>query len=854
MLDSKKAEFIRLFQEFADTFAVTPEGQKHISLYDKNRQTGQQNFQSIQAAEARGEDVTDLVLLKLLPHMGTASNETQGAWNHHAPAITGNLKKWYESDGQSYDWQAITKAIFNFVQRCVTDPTELKNACLDFCNLTYSKGFQVGMLTPILNALRSDEFLLVNKKPCCVINYFEGTSYKAILTGYPQINAGLRQMIQAIALEMRQICPEVPLQDDDLFDMFCHWLVAVKKYNFDIRYWKIAPGENAWQWEECRDQGFIAIGWDELGDISTLDRKEFDMHRDQLIDQHPEQKWNKSGVNQVYTFAQIKPGDYIVANKGKTEVLGIGTVTGGYYFEPNASRYKHRLPIRWYDLTPKRVNQINWQRTLIALTLEQFEELDGNVVLPHLLPKATNLFTPATFALLTTWQDNPDLSFYYKHQDELRRHVQEPFNKLLHLIATRPSAQITTQAGATSWGTASLEGRFGFLGFLFIQITSTGLRFGFQVSSPYSQALDEYHQRFQQNCQKYQEILSWDLCGDPPNTIIPAELVLQSSDEQLSDRIVETFKKAFPSVLLATLDDPSQAIHEYISSLNDNPTILPITVAPKFTLTDCAEATQLDEALLQDWVKALDRKRQAVLYGPPGTGKTFLARHLAKHLIGGGNGFIDMVQFHPAYTYEDFIQGIRPKRTEGGLDYPIVPGRFLEFCEKAQLCGEHSCILIIDELNRANISQVFGELMYLLEYRDEKAYLASGETFSIPKNVRIIGTMNTADRSIALVDHALRRRFAFLYVPPNYEGLKKYHELRGYTATNLISLLKQINAQIGDPHYQIGTSFFLQENLSTEIRSIWQLEIEPYLEEFFFDQSDKMTTLRWEQVKGQLGL
>ncbi|XHX79540.1 MAG: hypothetical protein RBJ76_06355 [Stenomitos frigidus ULC029] len=444
MFGSKKVEFVRLFQEFADTFVSTPEGQKHISLYDENRQTGHHNFQEIQAAVARGEAITDLVLLKLLPHTETNSNEARGAWAHHAPVIKGSLKKWYESDGKSCDWTAIAQAIFNFVQRCVTDPTELKDACLEFSSLTCSKGFQVGMLTPILNALRPDEFLLVNKKPWRVINYFEDTSHNTLLTGYPQINTGLRQMIQAIAPEMRQICPDVNLQDDDLFDMFCHWLLAVKKYTFDVHYWKIAPGENASQWEECRDQGFIAIEWDELGDISKLDIIDFDKRRDQLIAQHPELKWKKTGVNQVYNFAQIKPGDYIVANKGKTEVLGIGTVTGDYYFEPNAPRYKHRLPVHWYDLTPKKVNQKNWQRTLLGLTSEQFDELGGNAVPSHPPSKAANFFTPATFALLAKWQDNPELTFYYQHQDELREHVQEPFNKLLRLIATRPSAQITT--------------------------------------------------------------------------------------------------------------------------------------------------------------------------------------------------------------------------------------------------------------------------------------------------------------------------------------------------------------------------------------------------------------------------
>ncbi|MCU0567618.1 MAG: AAA family ATPase [Oculatellaceae cyanobacterium Prado106] len=251
-------------------------------------------------------------------------------------------------------------------------------------------------------------------------------------------------------------------------------------------------------------------------------------------------------------------------------------------------------------------------------------------------------------------------------------------------------------------------------------------------------------------------------------------------------------------------------------------------------------------------MQAIARKQQAVIYGPPGTGKTFLARELARHWIGGGNGFVEVVQFHPAYTYEDFIQGIRPRRVEGGLDYPMVSGRFLEFYKEAQRCGSHRCVLIIDEINRANLSQVFGELMYLMEYRNEKVHLASGELFSIPQNVYLIGTMNTADRSIALVDHALRRRVAFLHLPPNYEGLRKFHQDRGYLVEPLITLLTQINAQIGDRNYEIGTSFFLKDDLESQLKSIWELEIEPYLEEFFFDQPDQFVSFKWKTVKNQL--
>ena len=186
-------------------------------------------------------------------------------------------------------------------------------------------------------------------------------------------------------------------------------------------------------------------------------------------------------------------------------------------------------------------------------------------------------------------------------------------------------------------------------------------------------------------------------------------------------------------------------------------------------LDDCATDTGFDRADLELWLAAIEHKKQAILYGPPGTGKTHLAKQLARHMVGGSNGFLEVVQFHPAYAYEDFVQGIRPQSGgDGQLDYPVLPGRFLRFCSKA--AGRRGrCVLIIDEINRANLARVFGELMYLLEYRDETVALAvDGRSFSIPENVRLIGTMNTADRSIALVDHALRRRFAFIGLWPNY--------------------------------------------------------------------------------------
>ncbi|MAT98716.1 MAG: hypothetical protein CL608_16355 [Anaerolineaceae bacterium] len=271
-----------------------------------------------------------------------------------------------------------------------------------------------------------------------------------------------------------------------------------------------------------------------------------------------------------------------------------------------------------------------------------------------------------------------------------------------------------------------------------------------------------------------------------------------------------------------------------------------------YTLDQCAGDTGLPQAELSRWLRAIARKGQAILYGPPGTGKTFLAQKLAQHLTQGQDGFWEMVQFHPAYAYEDFVQGIRPFTDENGtLHYNLVPGRFLDFCRRVR---QHNgiCVLIIDEINRANLAAVFGELMVLLEYRDASIPLAGGGSFQIPANVRLIGTMNTADRSIALVDHALRRRFAFIHLPPNYDVLRQFHAPRAYDPEPLIKLLQRLNRQIADPHYFVGITFFLEPELATQLPDIWQLEIEPYLEEYFFDQPDQIEAFRWSKIASQL--
>lgn len=308
--------------------------------------------------------------------------------------------------------------------------------------------------------------------------------------------------------------------------------------------------------------------------------------------------------------------------------------------------------------------------------------------------------------------------------------------------------------------------------------------------------------------------------------------------------------KSVPSVYTVPETTLPKAVKEP-QPLRDKPK----SIGEPLTLEATAAVLHLPQQQVQRWVHVLREKKQMILYGPPGTGKTWIAEHLAQHFVEGTEGLRETVQFHSSWSYEDFIQGIRPQRSEeGGLDYPVVEGRFLRFCREARMAGNAPCVMVVDEINRANLSQVFGELMYLLEYRNRTVRLSGdGKQFAIPENVYLIGTMNTADRSIALVDYALRRRFAFIELEPDYDLLRAFYSNKsgsaaGVNLDGLIALLKAVNTAIDDRGYLIGISFFLRESLQRSLQDVWQTEIEPYLDEFFVDDPGKVDEFRWKRI------
>ena len=263
---------------------------------------------------------------------------------------------------------------------------------------------------------------------------------------------------------------------------------------------------------------------------------------------------------------------------------------------------------------------------------------------------------------------------------------------------------------------------------------------------------------------------------------------------------------------------------------------------------------------LQKIIDGLKDRRQVIFQGPPGTGKTYVAKRIAEWCGEQGGGH-EIVQFHPSYSYEDFVEGYRPTISDGGqAGFILRKGPLRRIAERAEANRDATFILMIDEINRGSIAKVLGELYFLLEYRDEKVGLQySGEPFSLPENLWFIGTMNTTDRSIALVDAALRRRFYFFgFFPdePPVEGLlSRWLEENNPEAKWVTSLVDLANRKLEDRHLGIGPSHFMKKDPTLDedrVRFIWEQAVIPYIEEQCFGDEAKLKEFAYERLKREL--
>jgi 5-methylcytosine-specific restriction protein B len=275
------------------------------------------------------------------------------------------------------------------------------------------------------------------------------------------------------------------------------------------------------------------------------------------------------------------------------------------------------------------------------------------------------------------------------------------------------------------------------------------------------------------------------------------------------------------------------------------------TTLPELNMDWLVAETLWTEADLQELVDAVRERGQVILAGPPGTGKTWVATHVARYLAGGEPFGVETIQFHPSYGYEDFIEGLRPVIEDDVLTFKRVNGVILEIASEMEDASSVR-VLIIDELNRANIPRVFGELMYALEYRGTPIGLQYSKGFELPVDLKFICTMNTADRSIRSIDVALRRRFEIFECPADPEILTRYYQTPGHATSvpNLVAGFTALNdalIQQLDRHHTIGQSFFMaSEYGALALKRTWQRQIKPLIEDYFFDQPDLVDTFKLE--------
>ena len=283
----------------------------------------------------------------------------------------------------------------------------------------------------------------------------------------------------------------------------------------------------------------------------------------------------------------------------------------------------------------------------------------------------------------------------------------------------------------------------------------------------------------------------------------------------------------------------------------------PVTPEPG-DLEALADELLLDADFLRNIERLLDDKRQVIFQGPPGTGKTYVARKLAECLAGSRH-HVRLVQFHPSYAYEDFVQGYRPSvDDEGRASFKLRDGPLVQMADSARRERGAKHFLVIDEINRGNLAKVFGELYFLLEYRDEPMQLQySEEPFKLPDNLYIIGTMNTADRSIALVDLALRRRFHFVEFHPDrppVEGLlRDWLDTRAAAFRWVADVVDLANKKLENREAAIGPSYFMQPDLSEQkVKLIWEHNVLPYIEEQLYGQHDRLAEFALDRLRREL--
>ncbi len=577
----------------------------------------------------------------------------------------------------------------------------------------------------------------------------------------------------------------------------------------DIHYWIYAPGEKANYWEEFYDEGIMAIGWDSLGDLSRFDNKD-DM-RKTMQDIYQTSKSCKNDVCATWDFAnEIKTGDVIFVKKGRSVILGKGIVSSEYIFDNTRNEYKNIRKINW---THKGEWKHPGEAVLKTLTdITQYKEY---------VETLNAIFESEDMPIK---EDNSNVNYWWLNANP----KMWSFNNIA--IGEEQSYTLYNDNG-------NKRRIFQY----FIDAKPGDIIIGYE-STPIKQIVALAKVSKEHDNKNFYFVKTEQL-----STPIDYKDLLEV--EELKD--MEYMKSAQGSLFKLT-DSEYEVLMDIIR--DNNPINKQDESVKKYTKEDFLSDVYTSSEDYDELCLLLKNKKNLILQGAPGVGKTFTAKRLAYSIMGEkDNNRIEMVQFHQNYTYEDFVMGYKPN----GSDFELRNGIFYQFCTKAANNPDKEYFFIIDEINRGNMSKIFGELLMLIEkdYRgaEHKITLAYNQKpFYVPNNLYIIGMMNTADRSLAMIDYALRRRFSFYEIEPRFasKGFKNYQKsLSNDIFDNLMMKIEELNKDIKQDGslgsgFCIGHSYFCNQTKCSKnwMKSIIRYEIIPMLQEYWFDDNQKVQT------------
>jgi 5-methylcytosine-specific restriction protein B len=637
---------------------------------------------------------------------------------------------------------------------------------------------------------------------------------------------------------------------DDAYNLLQKLKPEITKLNKESRnYFKFAPGSQASEWERFHNENIIAIDFN-FDDLNKFESRE-EMNKE--IGLKDDDKSNKTWNLWLFKTANI--GDVVFATKGVNTCLGIGIIEGSYFFDGIWDNFNHRRKVKW--ITDK-VYQYKSNTLKNYKNLFRPDTFSPTIVYEFILNEYVRLYPElaSIFAannLKFTAEKigtTPIVSEPLVEIDEINEET-EPLN--FWWLNANPkiwSISNHTEGQRQTYTTHNEKGNKRRIYKYFEAAKEGDLIIGYE-STPTKQIKAIYEVTKGIHNTANGEEIEFEL-------VEKLEIPVHWNDLKNNAALqhCEVFINNQGSLFKLT-EEEYDIIREIIDNKNIiTEKLLQSSNIKKYKFTDDSDKPFINEVDFLQTVALLKRKKNIILQGPPGVGKTFIARKLAYEIMQEiKDANIEMVQFHQSYSYEDFIQGLRPTQ-KGGFD--LRDGIFYSFCQRALAHPDRPFFFIIDEINRGNLSKIFGELMMLIEAdkREEKFALKltyaedEEDRFYVPSNLYIIGTMNTADRSLAIVDYALRRRFAFITLQPDYgNNFRSFLASKGLSAgmvEHICSAVTKVNSKIKEDinlgeGFQIGHSYFCTFTTNEDENKWWNeilsFELKPLLEEIWFDDS-----------------